>query len=244
MEHHDTLLRNVGDPEKRTWPRIPTSFKAFYADPKGHFREEEVINLSKGGLFLKTQEPSETGELLELILAIPESQQEITVQGQVIHNRKPTKNDNMSELSGMGIMFTTIEPQLKNYLGNYITTLFQKEIADKRSDTRYQSPPNQVILHANEKEHSAILKNISKGGMLVHTEHPLVLFEIVSTVLTHPDTGLQFDIDGEVIHLQKLEKSPQCFAAGIKFIGLDSDSQDLIHEMIREIMFRQKMNQI
>lgn len=226
--------------EQRTWPRIQTSFPAMYADKDGYFHEEKVINLSKGGLYLETHNPLKKDDRLEMILQLPDQSCEITVQGQVMH--ADTINGN--PLSGMGIMFTTVEPNLKKWLGHFIDRLFHADGGGERKEPRVAAPLNQIKISASDIDQSALLCNLSRNGMLVRTQHPLCLFEQVSTLLTHPDTYLNFELQGEVVHIYKKELKSHPYYTGIKFDGIDQATRETILDLVREIMFRQQIADI
>lgn len=241
--HSDDFL--IG--EQRSWPRAQTVFKALYADQEGYFREDKVLNVSKGGLFLQSRCPRQKGERLELILILPDETCEITVQGQIMHSCSFAKNpqEPMSQetLCGMGIMFTSIEPQLKDRLGFFIDRLFDCKGGGggKRQRPRVQPPLNQVQLNLTQKEQSAVLCNLSATGMLLRLRDPVVLLEKMTLAIMHPDTTYQFELQGEIIHTQKTHDPTHPYAAGIRFINLDGKTQETIFELIREIMFRQQI---
>jgi uncharacterized protein (TIGR02266 family) len=239
----ETARHPIRSFSQRSWPRVSTSFKASFSDPQGHFREEEVTNLSKGGLFLKTNDPVHEGERLELMLALPNRPQEVTIFGQVIHSRKPSSLNPVSIQGGMGIMFNTIEPKLKKSLAQFIAALFFQNKAENGDHSKFDSPANRVHLNANLDGNSATLKNITPEGIFIHIEHPLVLFEKVKTNLAHPDTGLDLELEGEVIQVQRIGQNIQKYAAGIKFLGMDRATQEPVQEILREILLRQQLNQ-
>jgi len=228
--------------EHRCWPRIQTSLTALYADPLGSFREERVSNLSKGGLFLNTSKPLPKGEQLELILLLPDQTCEIAVSGQVMHSHYPREIRSSDETPGMGIMFTTVEPNLKNTLGNFIDRLLQTEGGGKRIEPRVHSPPCKIQINAAKGKQGAILTNISKNGMFIRTENPLNLFEHVHTCITHPETYFDLELEGEVAHIKKIDSHSYSFGAGIHFLNLDPDTENAVLEIVREIMLRQRIN--
>ena len=219
--------------ENRCWPRIQTTINALFSDHQGRFREDQVSNLSKGGLFLNTPNPLPKGENIEIILVLPDQSCEVAVQGQIMH----------SNSKGMGVMFTTIEPSLKTTLGNFIDRLLDiNGGGGKRISPRIHTPPCKIQINASKGKQGAILSNISKNGMFIRTENPLNLFEHVHTCITHPDTYLDLELEGEVTHIQKITSQMYSFGAGIRFLNLDEDTEVTVMEIVREIMLRQRIN--
>lgn len=224
--------------EQRRWPRVDTTFTAMFADGDGYFREEQVVNVSKGGLFLKTRRPLAKNHRVEMILMLPDQSAEIAVQGQVIHSKQLPDQD---DFAGMGIMFTTVEPNLKHSLGHFIDRLFDANGGGEREHPRVAVPSQKIVLSGAGGESTALLCNLSQDGMYIRTQNSLSLFGKVTTYLTNPETYLRFEIPGEVVHLQKVSDIAPCFGAGIRFTDLDPSAKNAVIEMVREIMFRQKI---
>jgi len=161
-----------------------------------------------------------------------------------MHSHPPDKSAPPEEAPGMGIMFTTVEPSLKTILGNFIDRLLDTEGGGggDRLAPRVDTPPCRVQIHASKGEQGALLTNISRKGMFIQTKTPFNLFERIQTCITHPETFINLELEGEVIHVHKIADSPYGFGAGIQFLNLDAETQIAVIETVREIMFRQKIS--
>jgi len=231
--------------ENRLWPRIQTSIMAIFADTQGYLHEERVSNLSKGGMFIQTKAPLSQKDRLEFILILPDHSCEIAVQGQIRHRRSVKTNSEPKEAIGLGIMFTSVEPSLKTTLGNFIDRLLDTEVGGggDRLSPRVATPPCKVTISATGRKEGAILTNISKSGMFIRSKTPLNLFEQVQICITHPETYLELELIGEVLHVHKMEDPKLGFGAGLRFVNLDPQTEIAVIELVREIMFRQKITE-
>jgi Tfp pilus assembly protein PilZ len=216
--------------EERKWPRIPTSIPALFADNDGEFREEKITNLSRGGCFLKTIFPRDKGEAIEVILFLPGTAHEVTVQGEVMHS----VTTGVEEERGMGILFTTVEPNLKRFLANYLYELERTGETGVRSAPRIVTLPCEIDLSGNSGPGTAVLRNLSKNGLFFETRKPLSLFEHLTMSITDPMSGLTLTLSGDVVHLRKLDHKPGFYGVGIRFVDLDENTRELVQSMLRE----------
>lgn len=86
---------------RRAHERIRLSLEVAYRST-GSFLISYTVDLSRGGLFLETDEPRPVGSTLELRLAIPGANEEVKLQGEVVWiQREPAPG----RPSGMGVEF-------------------------------------------------------------------------------------------------------------------------------------------
>jgi type IV pilus assembly protein PilZ len=88
---------------KRQHARIPVSLQVSYLS-KGDLQRDLVINLSPGGLFVRTSRPLEIGTEVDLEVLIADEETPIHVRGKVMWLHAEEK---VSQ-PGMGIQFTGV----------------------------------------------------------------------------------------------------------------------------------------
>ena len=91
-----------GDENKRQHARIPVSLQVSYLS-KGDLQKDLVINLSPGGLFVRTSKPLDPGTDIDLEVLIANEETPIHVRGKVVWLRPDP-----GQPSGMGIQFTGV----------------------------------------------------------------------------------------------------------------------------------------
>jgi type IV pilus assembly protein PilZ len=86
---------------KRQHARIPVSLQVSYLS-KGDLQRDLVVNLSPGGLFVRTSKPLDPGTAVDLEVLIADEETPIHVRGKVVWLRGP------GQQQGMGIEFTGV----------------------------------------------------------------------------------------------------------------------------------------
>jgi len=97
--------------EKRVHPRVDARIKVSFKST-GDFVEEYTKNISKGGIFLKTDKLLDPNAQIELMLSFPGSKKEHKILGRV--TRLVVMSDPESEerqIYGVGIHFLNIDEQ-------------------------------------------------------------------------------------------------------------------------------------
>jgi uncharacterized protein (TIGR02266 family) len=88
--------------DKRQHARIPVSLQVSYLS-KGDLQRDLVINLSPGGLFVRTSKPLEIGTDVDLEVLIAEEEAPLHIRGKVTWLRGQDDTQ-----PGMGIQFTGV----------------------------------------------------------------------------------------------------------------------------------------
>jgi type IV pilus assembly protein PilZ len=87
--------------DRRHHTRVPVSLKVAYRS-KGDLQKDLVIDLSPGGLFVRTSKPLPIGTDVDLEVSLEESDAPIHIRGKVIWLRQRHGPE------GMGIQFTGV----------------------------------------------------------------------------------------------------------------------------------------
>ena len=94
--------------EKRTNLRANTEIQILFKE-LGAFSKVYMLNVSNGGLFIKTDDPLPLEKTVVLRLQLPGETEMMEIEGRVIwNNPKGVKN---SFPRGMGIQFVKMEPE-------------------------------------------------------------------------------------------------------------------------------------
>jgi len=97
-----------GGADQRTSVRVPVNLRMGF-ESYGEIRDSLMTNLSRGGLFIATNQPLPLSSVINLRLRIEESQQEIEVEAEVVAlNSGPSLK---TEERGMGVKFVRLTPE-------------------------------------------------------------------------------------------------------------------------------------
>ncbi len=108
----------------RKYQRYSTSIKVVFKS-KEQFIEEYANDISKGGIFVATENPLPLESKIELILYLPDSSKEVRIVGEVVHvfgSEQARLLDN-KHVPGMGVQFLQFEDDGKKVLEEYFTSL-------------------------------------------------------------------------------------------------------------------------
>ncbi len=95
----------LGGPQDRRSPRIPTELNVRVVGPKGS-TDYTTYDVSRGGVFIKTDEPKSMRQLLRLEILIGDDEKNmIEAHGMVVHTISEAEAADREEPPGMGIEF-------------------------------------------------------------------------------------------------------------------------------------------
>jgi len=96
---------NADNSERRRFPRRPVSIQVKYRSLDTFFYDY-AINVSHGGIFIKTRRPLARGSELEIEFEIPAAPRSFKTQGKVMRVILPGKDE--MEPAGMGVEFAPL----------------------------------------------------------------------------------------------------------------------------------------
>jgi len=99
----------TGRPESRRFDRAPLSLEVHYRT-KGSFLVSYSLNLSKGGLFLETEDLHPVGTELTVRFSIPGAKHQIETQAKVMWVRRAASSDGLP--TGLGLQFDHLEDHI------------------------------------------------------------------------------------------------------------------------------------
>lgn len=103
--------------ERRREKRIPVEVEVRYSSQEG-FAIEWITNISKGGLFIKSEKPLPPGTPLKITFSIPGKDVPVEVGGVVRWSVPPSSSP--SVIPGMGIQITEIDEKSKKILDAFV----------------------------------------------------------------------------------------------------------------------------
>ncbi|HUU02050.1 MAG TPA: PilZ domain-containing protein [Myxococcota bacterium] len=108
--------KSSDDKNRRRYPRVPLSLLIQYRfDTLDDFLSEYSVNISIGGMFIKTDEVREEGSLVYLQFYLRNGAKLIEGLGKVVRANKPESGDDFGKSkdmpSGMGIEFVNFDEE-------------------------------------------------------------------------------------------------------------------------------------
>jgi uncharacterized protein (TIGR02266 family) len=227
---------------RRKQVRVEAELSVRFADEKGSFVEECIANISKGGVFIETPHPRNVRDVVELFLKVPDSPEEIAIQGEVTHvSGKGERMDEFKGPMGMGIRFIIVEPQQKDVLKRFIDSLIETKGSGTRKHARvYDAKALRVRIPKGKDFKKKIMPNISRGGLFFETDEELTLFDVVDLTLMPEDGGEEFHLASEVVHIRHsvVGEKKVLKGIGVKFLQVDAKKQALIDQFIQRMLDR------
>ncbi len=94
----------------RTNQRVEKSIEILFGE-SGAFIKSHTLNVSNGGLFLKTENPLPIDSIVTLRMRLPGETEPLEIQGCVVWSNPKSKNNDFP--SGMGIQFIKMNSEHK-----------------------------------------------------------------------------------------------------------------------------------
>jgi phosphoserine phosphatase RsbU/P len=157
---HDLLeiTRKCLGIEERSAPRYSARLLVHFGTEPRHLLTDYSINLSTGGLFLKTDHPLEAGATLKLVFLFPDSQKRISCSARVAWTNHPELLQKPDLPPGMGLQFLDLTPGDMDILRDYI----------KKGNLTpvHASPANAPSVSGREKDVSKVLIADDNSGSM------------------------------------------------------------------------------
>jgi type IV pilus assembly protein PilZ len=201
------------------------------------FYKEYTKNISKGGLFIKTENTLKPQTVLEISLSIPGTSNPLKIVGEVVHVIEPSLAKAHGWESGMGIHFVDFKEGVKKNIEDYVAKLYKENPVARASDRREHErmairlrvkfPSLDVLQHDYSED-------ISHGGIFIQTQKPRNIGDKFLIILVHPETGEELELEGTVIRVARQDAhSPGSVSGmGIKFQGLDEKKREAINKFL------------
>jgi len=214
---------------------IEVHFKTF-----NQFYKEYTKNISKGGIFIKTENPLPPQTAIEIKLFLPDEPEPLEAVGEVVHIIEPELAREKGWDAGMGVQFVDFEETMQAKLEKYINKRL-KENPHLLQDRR-KHPRASIRMKVRFPDLSTLLekyaKDISQGGIFIPTNDPKPVGTVMNLTLIHPDTGEEVEVQGEVVRVvtekdvfENKEKKLTP-GMGIKFINLTPEQETALERFL------------
>ncbi len=107
--------------ERRASIRVPSRLRCSF-DSLGSFHDQLITNLSRGGVFVKTERPLPVGTKLQLKIQLEDSGAQLEVDSEVVSNHVGAGFD--TSIAGMGVQFSRRGARIMREIDD----LFEREI--------------------------------------------------------------------------------------------------------------------
>lgn len=108
--------------EQRRTPRVRHALPVVYRTISG-FLTDWTTNISRGGLFLKTEDPLPVGTRVKLLLSLPDMPAPFELMARVVRVHEPGRG---AEEGGMGVEFVDVDEEKQAQLEHFVEKLRQQ----------------------------------------------------------------------------------------------------------------------
>ena len=224
------------DTGRRKDVRVKARLKVRFKNARA-FISEYTHNISKGGLFIKTQKPCAMQDVVEVVLLLPGTEQEISCLGEVAHVCPPSEASDQNP-AGMGLQLKELAGADREQIEQFITHEIEASggvgAEGRRQHTRYEARIR-VRFGSKDALLEEFMHNISHGGIFVQTERPKPLHERMMIILTHPDSQEEMILHGEVVRIvlpAEADATDQKAGMGVRFLEMDEYTRKQLEDFI------------
>jgi uncharacterized protein (TIGR02266 family) len=114
--------------EQRIHPRVEIQIEVNYKN-LDLFYKNTVMNISQGGMFIKTDSPLPLGSEIDLEFTLPGQEKTITARGLVVWQHQLTQSTISSQEPGMGIRLKEISQQNLALIRDFVEQVLAKKTA-------------------------------------------------------------------------------------------------------------------
>jgi uncharacterized protein (TIGR02266 family) len=118
-----TLLaaQNEEDAQHRTFERLPVKLQIRFRTAS-EFVQEHAVNLSRGGIFIRSQDPPPKDTAVEVELLLPDGGAPVTTAGIVVHRQLPAPG----KTPGAGVQFVDASDAFRVRIDRYMDSLLEE----------------------------------------------------------------------------------------------------------------------
>lgn len=182
-----------------------------------------VHDLSHGGAQVRAPAGiAQLGESLALEIEVPLSEEPISILGEVCR----VVDEGVD--ASYGVRFSVIEPAQKDLLVRYIDSLIDGEGIRGRQHPRVYRRVEVVCKTAAQTR--AVMSNISKGGLALQCQVPLVLDEQITVEVLIERFPEPIELRGTVAHVRTV--GDKLYHAGVRFERLSPEREKALGDLI------------
>jgi uncharacterized protein (TIGR02266 family) len=114
------LAQRNEDALHRIFERIPVRLQVRFRTA-GEFVQEHAINLSRGGIFIRSQDPPPVDTAVEVELLLPDGGPPVSSAGVVVHRQRPGPG----KVPGAGVQFVDASDSFRERIDRYMDSLLE-----------------------------------------------------------------------------------------------------------------------
>lgn len=203
-----------------------------------HFYKEYTKNISKGGIFVKTNNPLAPQTVIAIKLFLPGSQDPLNLVAEVVHVLTPEIAKLHNWDPGMGLHFVDYDAATAKRLEQYISDQIKLNPQVKDERRKHQRFSTHIRLKFPDVAtfKGSYASDISQGGIFIPTTNPKPVGTKISLSLVHPQTQEEVQMAGEIVRVITEQEAQQnkdlTPGMGIKFINMTPERQQALQKFL------------
>lgn len=112
---------DLRDSENRACERYPVLLQVRFRT-SNEFVQEHAVNLSRGGIFIRSDDPPPVDSVVEVELQLPDGGSPISTAGIVVHRQAP----GTAKVAGVGVQFVDASDTFRERIDRYMDALLKE----------------------------------------------------------------------------------------------------------------------
>ena len=230
----DTLRQHLL--ERRRFARLDARLDVQFIYAEGFF-ELKTDDLSLGGMFISTEHLIPAGEKLRVVLHLPGPAPVVKAMCEVV---RVVDEPGPGQAAGIGVRFLDMDEASRRAIGNFLAARVSGRGDEEQERRRHARVERQVKLRflAEREVYTSYARDISAGGVFIHTAEPLPVGSEVLVSLVNPVTLQKIELAGRVV--REVQPDPadsrRMPGIGVSFDQADESNRALLVEFLREFV--------
>jgi|GEM_PF-1791381 len=214
----------------------------------GKDRRRSAIDVSEEGLFVESPDHLAPGELVQLLVILPDDDRTLRALATVERVVTPDEASFCGGMPGMGLRFFMMDSRLlqrwRAYLEGVARVTLPRtpnpEAVEHRlpeEEARRAQPRKQGRFRVRIADEASLRSfytdNVSRGGMFLATDDVRALGTRLSLIVRHPVSGRQFPLAAEVRWTRKASDEGPA-GMGVQLLGSDTGREEDFLRFINE----------
>lgn len=229
----DTLRQHLL--ERRRFARVDARLKVKFVFAEGFF-ELRTEDLSLGGLFIATDHLVPVGEKVRLVLQVTGEQPPVKAVAEVV---RVVEESTPGQPAGLGVRFLELTKEglacIQRFLGAQVSGELEPIGLERR---RFPRVERLVKLRFSAKDfpRTSYARDISTGGVFIHTHDPLPQGTEVSVTLIHPVSQQKLDLTGRIVRVVEADpqRPAQVPGVGVAFEEVSEDKREMLRAFLKD----------
>jgi uncharacterized protein (TIGR02266 family) len=221
--------------ERRRFARVDARLRVKFVFAEGFF-ELRTEDLSLGGLFIATEHLVPVGEKVRLILQIPGEHPSVKAVAEVV---RVVEDSIPGQPAGLGVRFLELTKEglacIQRFLGAQVSGDIEPSGLERR---RYPRVERLVKMRFGAEAASRIsyARDISTGGVFIHTHDPAPPGSEVDVTLIHPVSLQKLELAGRVVRVVEADpqRPSQAPGMGVAFEEVSEDKRKTLRAFLKD----------